>query len=426
MKNRPLLGLFVFSMSASSLQAQADEIQEGFIEGSSAKLLARNMYFNRNSLSHYPDARGWGQGFLMDYQSGLTQGVIGFGVDASAYTAYKLDGGRGTVGTGMFPAEGDGERSESSTLNGAVKMKWSNTLLKFGDLRPYNPVFATPDLRLMPMTARGFQLLSDDIDKVSIDIGHFYSSRGYTTTDHDAGFKAGYAGVDAGDVDYAGFTYLPVEEGGVGFYVSRAEDLWRQFYVNANYSVPLATEQTVGFDFNLYRTLDEGQANAGAINVTAWSLATTYGYGSNTFTVSYQQVHGSQPFDYLMSSDGTYMDSIYLANSSQYGDFNGPGEQSIGLGYAYDFGSTGYLHTTLGVRYVYGFDIDNEKVDPDGLYAYYAHSDKQIERDIDLKTVVDNGPLKNLSVRVRYADHAFTGDSVKQLRIITEYPFDLF
>ncbi|MBV6821427.1 OprD family outer membrane porin [Pseudomonas sp. PD9R] len=426
MKNRPWLGLFALSMSASSLQAQADEAPEGFIEGSSAKLIARNMYFNRNSLSDYPDARGWGQGFLMDYQSGFTQGDIGFGVDSSVYTAYKLDGGRGTVGTGMFPAEGDGERTESSTLNASVKMKWSNTVIKYGDLRPYNPVFATPDLRLMPMTTRGIQLLSDDIDKVSIDIGHFYSSRGYTTTNHDEGFEAGYAGVDAGDVDYAGFTWLPVEEGGVGFYVSRAEDLWRQFYVNANYSLPLATEQTLSFDFNLYRSLDEGQANAGPINVTAWSLATAYGHGPHTFTLSYQKVHGSQPFDYLMSSDGTYMDSIYLANSSQYGDFNGPGEQSIGLGYAYDFGSTGYLHTTLALRYVYGFDIDNEKVDPDGLYAYFALSDKQIERDIDLKTIVVSGALKNLSVRVRYAAHAFTGDSVKQLRIITEYPLDLF
>jgi imipenem/basic amino acid-specific outer membrane pore len=84
------------------------------------------------------------------------------------------------------------------------------------------------------------------------------------------------------------------------------------------------------------------------------------------------------------------------------------------------------LRTTLGLRYVYGFDIDNEKVDPDGLYAYFAHSDKQIERDIDLKTVIETGALKNLSVRVRYAEHALTGDSVKQLRIITEFPLDLF
>jgi imipenem/basic amino acid-specific outer membrane pore len=127
-----------------------------------------------------------------------------------------------------------------------------------------------------------------------------------------------------------------------------------------------------------------------------------------------------------MASDGTYMDSIYLANSSQYGDFNGPGEKSIGLGYEYDFGSSGYLRTTLGLRYVYGFDIDNEQVDPNGLYAYFAHSDKQIERDIDLKTIVESGALKNLSLRVRYAEHSFTGDSVQQLRVTTEYPFDFF
>lgn len=426
MKLRSLLGVVVLSASGSYVKVQADDVGEGLVEGGSATITARNMYFNRNSLSHYPDARGWGQGFQMDYQSGFTQGEVGLGLDASAYTAYKLDGGRGTVGTGMFPAEGDRERTESSTLNASVKMKWSNTVIKYGDLRPYNPVFATPDLRLMPMTTRGLQLLSDDIDNVSIDIGHFHSTRGYTSTGHDGGFMAGYAGVDSGDVDYAGFTYTPVEQGGVGFYVSQAQDLWRQYYVNGNYSFVLTAEQTLGVDFNLYRSLDQGQANAGDINVTAWSLATAYANGPHTLTLSYQKIHGGQPFDYLMASDGTYMDSIYLANSSQYGDFNGPGEQSVGLAYEYDFGSTGVLHTTLGFKYIYGFDIDNEQVDPDGLYAYFAHADKQIERDVDIKTVVEAGPLKDLSVRVRYAEHAFSGDSVKQLRIITQYPINIF
>lgn len=426
MKLRSLSGVVVLSASGSYVKVQAEDVGEGLVEGGSATITARNMYFNRNSLSHYPDARGWGQGFQMDYQSGFTQGEVGLGLDASAYTAYKLDGGRGTVGTGMFPAEGDRERTESSTLNASVKMKWSNTVIKYGDLRPYNPVFATPDLRLMPMTTRGLQLLSDDIDKVSIDIGHFHSTRGYTSTGHDGGFMAGYAGVDSGDVDYAGFTYTPVEQGGVGFYVSQAQDLWRQYYVNGNYSFVLTAEQTLGVDFNLYRSLDQGQANAGDINVTAWSLATAYANGPHTLTLSYQKIHGGQPFDYLMASDGTYMDSIYLTNSSQYGDFNGPGEQSVGLAYEYDFGSTGVLHTTLGFKYIYGFDIDNEQVDPDGLYAYFAHADKQIERDVDIKTVVETGPLKDLSVRVRYAEHAFSGDSVKQLRIITQYPINIF
>lgn len=219
MKLRSLLGVVVLSAFGSYVTVQAEDVGEGLVEGGSATITARNMYFNRNSLSHYPDARGWGQGFQMDYQSGFTQGEVGLGLDASAYTAYKLDGGRGTVGTGML------------------------------------------------------------------------------------------------------------EQGGVGFYVSQAQDLWRQYYVNGNYSFVLTAEQTLGVDFNLYRSLDQGQANAGDINVSAWSLATAYANGPHTLTLSYQKIHGGQPFDYLMASDGTYMDSIYLANSSQYGDFNGPGEQ---------------------------------------------------------------------------------------------------
>lgn len=426
MKKRSLLGMFVFSMSASSLEAHADETSGGFIEDGTATVTARNIYFNRKSLSNYPDARGWGQGFLMDYKSGFSQGVVGVGIDASVDTAYKLDGGRGTVGTGLFPADGQGERTESSTLNTAVKMKWSNTVIKYGDLRPYNPVVATPDSRLMPMTVRGIQFLSSDIDKVSVDAGHFFSSKGYASTDHDGDFVAGYAGVKGGDVDYAGLTYQPVDQAIFGAYASRAEDLWRQYYINANYTFALSADKALNVDFNVYRSLDEGQARAGSINVTAWSLASAYTEGAHTYTLSYQKIHGSEPFDYLASSDGTFMDSIYLANSSQYGDFNGPGEQSVGLGYQYDFGSTGFSRTTLGFRYVYGFDIDSKQIDPEGLYAYFANADRQIERDLDLKTVFESGTFKNLSVLVRYADHTFSGDSARQFRLITEYPLNIF
>ncbi|MEX5669707.1 OprD family outer membrane porin, partial [Pseudomonas neuropathica] len=64
-----------------------------FIEDSKLKLQLRNVYFNENFRDeHGLSARSastakserteWAQGFLLDFQSGFTPGVVGFGADA--------------------------------------------------------------------------------------------------------------------------------------------------------------------------------------------------------------------------------------------------------------------------------------------------------------------------------------------------------
>ncbi|NES11023.1 OprD family porin, partial [Pseudomonas laurentiana] len=86
--------------------AQADdESTEGFIEGSSLKLLSRNYYMNRNQLSQGKrDNKEWGQGFIGKFESGYTQGTLGFGIDAHAMLGLKLDGGGGTGNSSILPS----------------------------------------------------------------------------------------------------------------------------------------------------------------------------------------------------------------------------------------------------------------------------------------------------------------------------------
>jgi outer membrane porin, OprD family. len=76
--------------------AADDSNAEGFVEGSSLNLNARNYYMNRNRLQQTDDNIEWGQGFLGLFDSGYTQGAVGFGVDAHAMLGLKLDGGGGT------------------------------------------------------------------------------------------------------------------------------------------------------------------------------------------------------------------------------------------------------------------------------------------------------------------------------------------
>ncbi len=62
--------------------------------------LLRNAYIKRDYRDGLPDKAEWGQGIIATFESGFTQGPVGFGVDGIAQYAVRLDGGRGRSGAG--------------------------------------------------------------------------------------------------------------------------------------------------------------------------------------------------------------------------------------------------------------------------------------------------------------------------------------
>lgn len=74
-------------------------VAAGFIEDSKASLTLRNLYINtdnRNGPANPSKQEEWGQGFLLNYTSGFTEGTVGFGVDALGLLGVRLDSGGGT------------------------------------------------------------------------------------------------------------------------------------------------------------------------------------------------------------------------------------------------------------------------------------------------------------------------------------------
>src|SRR5690606_969381 len=117
--------------------ASAQSESNGFVEDSSLNVLTRSVYFNRdwrNGPGGNDDGKAeeWGLGFIGTFESGFTQGTVGFGVDAIGLLGLKLDSGRGRAGTGLFPTSTDDGRSQDdySEAGGAVKLRVSNTVLK--------------------------------------------------------------------------------------------------------------------------------------------------------------------------------------------------------------------------------------------------------------------------------------------------------
>ena len=433
-----------FALAAQSttlLAGSAQEQSRGLVEDSRWSLLnrsvldhreyqhgarnnaARNAYKPRNERSG--NAQEWGYGLMGSLQSGFTQGLVGVGVDAHAYAAWQLDSGGGRAGKArLLGLDNDGHPKDQFGRGGAaLKLRASSTTLSYGEQRVKTPVFSSSDSRLLPETATGFYLNSQEFAGFKILGGHFNESTDRNASSHDQGFVVNYANAIKGNTfDLAGLVYSPGKQLSASLYTSRYEDTWNQQYLGAMFSQPIDETRSLAFNFNLYRTTDEGQALSGSINNTTWSVLSTYAQGPHSFSLGYQKVHGDTPFDYVTRG------AIFITNAVQLSDFNAPNEQSWQLRYDLDMSPWHLPGLMFSAAYVRGNDIDGTHVDPQGGYAYlgYGKGGKHWERDLEARYVVQSGVAKGAVLSLRHNVHrgntAQAELDTEQLRLAVEYP----
>ena len=222
------LALAIAAVASQAAVAGQQQEAKGFVEDSSLQLINRNFYMNRDYRHGGRNSQGinrakpvnerngyreeWAHGAQLNFSSGFTQGTVGVGADAFAYGGVKLDSGRGRVGNGLLPISNnrtaDAEVPDSyGQIGGALKLRASSTELKYGEMRPTAPVFATGDSRLLPETATGFQISSNEFDALSFEAGHFTSINRRNSTNSDDDLTSEYAEVEARSVDFAGLSY---------------------------------------------------------------------------------------------------------------------------------------------------------------------------------------------------------------------------
>ena len=426
------------AMAAPFVSDQAEA--KGFVEDAKFDLLLRNYYFNRDNKDGSRDQKDWTQGIWGNFSSGYTQGTVGVGVDAFGYLAIKLDGGDGTSGSGNMSrsdtvnANGGRDVNDSQGKAGAaVKFRVSKTELKVGDMSPSTaPVFAVGGSRILPQVASGFQLQSSEVKDLDLEAGHFYSGSSQDKNARDGGLYATYAGVEANTIDYFGGKYGITDNLSASLYGAKLEDIWNQYYANVNLTTPFGGDTSLNTDFNIYRTTDTGDAKAGDISNTAFSLATALSFlKAHTITLAFQKVNGDTPFDYIgIGKNNRGGDSIFLANSIQYSDFNAPGEKSAQIRYDLKMAEYGVPGLSFMTRYVKGWDIDGTNTPAGSAYAgLYGEDGKHNETDFEAKYVVQSGPAKDLSFRIRQAWHFANADEgegdIKEFRLIVDYPLSI-
>lgn len=446
--------VIAFAVAAATSQmavASQQSESQGFIEDSTLDLHARTLYFNRDFRNDSHSNRGYGRdvkgeptgtklqgnkgtqsyredfglGLKAIYESGFTQGTVGFGVDAFGLQGIKLDSGGGRHGNNQFPTDGRSGKAQDnySQAGGAVKARLSNTTLKYGEQFVDLPVLSTDDSRLLPETTTGFLVTSNEIEGLELHAGHFTA-----LTAMDQTFRDSSNNGQLRSIDLVGGRYNITDDLSTAYYYSDADlghkganrQKAKKHYLNVNYNYPIAENQSFAVDFNAYSTRFNAKDKARGERTTknnVRSLAFAYNLGAHTFTVARQCVEGNHDAGYEYGYDGG--GSVYLANDVQYTGFHQKGEVSNQVRYDLDLETFGVPGLSFMTRYVRGSKIANGT----------RNNGKNWERDIDVRYVVQSGVAKDLSLHVRNATYrandAAGNPDINEVRFIAEYPLSI-
>ena len=390
-----------------------------FIADSKASVELRNFYFNRDFRNGPPttqrdSAAEWAQGAMLRFESGYTAGTLGLGVDAVGMLGIKLDGGDGSGGTGLLPADlgsknGRGSQDEYSKLELTAKAKVSETILKVGSLAFRTPVVSSNDTRLLPATFEGALLTSKDIDKLMLQGGKLEQIK-FNSSSNYQDFTGNRIGGVSDDFRFAGGTYSFNKALSTSLYYGNLENVYRQYFGGVVYEIPLAEQQSLKFDLRYSKSTDDG--NFRPLDNRAANGLVSYTLGSSVFTAAYQRMSGDDPFPYIANSDP------YLVNFVQINDFAGAEERSWQARYDYDFAKLGIPGLSFMSRYISG----------DNIKLKSGETGKEWERNSEIKYVVQSGTFKDVAVRLRNATYRsnYSARDADEVRLLVSYSVALW
>lgn len=406
--------------SALALAGVAPLSQAAFFEDSTATFETRNMYFNRDfrdgTSAQQSKRDEWAQGFMLNLESGYTEGTVGFGVDALGMMGIKLDSSPDRTGSGLLPTHDNGKAAdEYSKLGLTAKAKISKTELKIGTLIPSLPTLRPNDGRILPQTFEGGLLTSKEIKGLTFTGGCLDKAKDRDDTNWEdlaLNNKNGRFGgsFSADNLSLAGLDYQFSDRLTGSYHFAQLDDIYRQHFIG------LLATQAVGpgalaFDLRLALSDDAGAARAGSIDNTTFNGMVSYALGGHKFSAGWQQLTGDSAFPYVDGADP------YLVNFVQINDFANADERSWQARYDYNFAALGVPGLTFLTRYISGDNVSRAS----------GGEGKEWERDTELKYVVQNGPLKNVAVRLRNATFRsnFARDA-DEVRLLVSYSVALW
>ncbi len=388
---------------------------QGFIEDSKASLELRNFYLNRD-FRQFPDPaqnkrEEWAQGFILNLESGFTQGTVGLGVDAIGMLGLKLDSSKDRSGTDLLPTDSRNRAEDDySKLGVTGKARLGKSVAKVGTLLPKMPYLQYSNSRLLPQTFEGWQVQSRDIESLTLTGGEISrvvqrsvsGSEKLALNNKNSRFGAG---PESDGLRFFGGDYGLAPSLVASYHYAELQDIYRQHFLGLQHSLALGSG-TLKSDLRYFDNREAGQARVGNIDNQVINAMFTYSQAGHALGLAYQQMKGDDAFTYV---DGA---TPYLTNFLQINDFAGPEERSWQLRYDYDFAAIGLKGLTFMTRYVTG----------DQVRLNNGQSGDEWERNTDLAYAFSEGTLKNLKLTWRNASYrsSFSRD-LDENRLILSY-----
>lgn len=397
----------------------------GFIEDSKANLTLRNFYINTDNRSGdgFSKQEEWGQGFILNYDSGYTEGPVGFGLSTLGLLGIRLDGGgkAGSPASGrqpgtVFPLDNDGRAvHQFGSLGVTGRAKISDTELRYGTLQPKNPVVIYNDARLLPMTYQGGQISSTDIDDLSLTGGVLTHTKGRNSTDMRGMSIAGANGSgptsrSSNRFYFAGGDYTLMKDMTLSYYYGELDNFYRQNYIGLAHNLKIVSGNLKS-DIRIFISDADGKNGSaagrsagyvstgyygnnrtkGEVDNNVYSGQLTWSSGGHSVSSGYQWLTGKSDFPYLNRGDGEGT-STWLITDAQLLKFSRAGERTWLARYAYNFADAGLKGLNLSILYLNADNIDTG----DGRKGEW-------ERDIALSYTIPEGILNGLGISVKNA-----------------------
>lgn len=392
----------------------------------SGKLELRNFYFSRDFRDGFPSQskrEEWAQGLQLNLQSGYTQGPLGFGVDAVGMLGVKLDAGPERGGTGLLPRGADGRAADDyAKLLATAKLKLGDTELRYGGLSPVLPLIASNSSRLFAQYFNGGQLISRDLDKVTLHLGRVDRVKQRDSTDSEglttmAQMGAWSGALTSDSYTYGGIDVQPFKALTLSAHASELQDFYRRGFLGAQLRQPSGPGTLLG-ELRLFSAKQTGAERIGVVDNRVISSNLGYQLGAHRLSGGYQRIAGNSAYAYLGGTD------TYLFSEQQVYAFAQKDERAWHGRYDYDFAALGIPGLTFTFRYVTGDNVDLQRVS--GRKAAQARArgseGREWERTTDIAYVVQGGPLKNLSLRWRNATaRSNYAEGADENRVIVSY-----
>ncbi|WP_165439693.1 MULTISPECIES: OprD family porin [unclassified Pseudomonas] len=388
----PRLLLMLLGLSVVPTQLRA----EGFIDDAHGILTLRNYYLDRE----YQDggaktaAKEWAQGFIMNMESGFTEGPLGFGLDVRGLLGVKLDSAPDRSGTELLPVSAGDKRAadDYSRLAPTAKLRFAKTTLKSGDVSIFLPfAFASPS-RLLPQTFRGSTISSRDIDGLTLNTGYIDRINKRDSTDYQAMTIASPNGrfngaATTSHMAYLGGDYQVNQDLSLRAYHAEVADLYQQDTLALLHNLPLG-DGVLTSDLRSFFSREAGSAKAGAVDNRNLSALFSYRFGGHRLGLGYMHSSGDTATPYISGTELMGMSELTMSS-----DFLSAKERTWQAIYDYDFVASGVPGLKGRLRYVRGDNIE--------LAAFNAEDRKEREFQMELGYVVQSGPLKDVGLLAR-------------------------